>query len=299
MFVSDKWKDYELLYCGGGEKYERWGDVILRRPDPQAVWPVIRNGKEISMDDLDKPNALYTRSDQGGGAWTKLKSFPSTWKIEYDSFGKKLTFIIEPTTFKHTGLFPEQASNWDFCGDLIEKAKAAGKKDIRILNLFAYTGAQTLACSAHGADEVVHVDASKGMIARAKEIIKASGLEGNYVRFIAEDCMKFVEREIRRGRKYDGIIMDPPSYGRGPKGELWKLEDSFYDLVKLCANVISDDPLFFIASSYATGITAQASGQIFKLALPGGKVEAEELMLPVSKMGVLLPCGQTARWSAK
>ena len=264
MFISDKWKDYELLYCGGGEKYERWGDVILRRPDPQAVWPVIRNGKEISMDDLDKPNALYTRSDQGGGAWTKLKSFPSTWKIDYDSLGKKLTFIIEPTAFKHTGLFPEQASNWDFCGDLIEKAKAAGKKDIRILNLFAYTGAQTLACSAHGA-----------------------------VR------QKFVEREIRRGRKYDGIIMDPPSYGRGPKGELWKLEDSFYDLVKLCANVISDDPLFFIASSYATGITAQASGQIFKLALPGGLVEAEELMLPVSKMGVLLPCGQTARWSAK
>lgn len=299
MFVSDKWKDYELLYCGGGEKYERWGDVILRRPDPQAVWPVIKNGQEISMDELDKPNALYTRSDQGGGAWTKLKSFPSTWKIDYDSLGKKLTFIIEPTAFKHTGLFPEQASNWDFCGELIEKAKAAGKKDIRILNLFAYTGAQTLACSAHGADEVVHVDASKGMIARAKENIKASGLEGNYVRFIAEDCMKFVEREIRRGRKYDGIIMDPPSYGRGPKGELWKLEDSFYDLVKLCANVISDDPLFFIASSYATGITAQASAQIFKLALPSGKVDAEELMLPVSKMGVLLPCGQTARWSAK
>ena len=299
MFVSDKWMDYELLYCGGGEKYERWGDVFLRRPDPQAVWPVIKNGKEVSMDELDKPNALYTRSDQGGGAWTKLKSFPSTWKIDYDSLGKKLTFIIEPTAFKHTGLFPEQASNWDFCGDLIEKAKAAGKKEIRILNLFAYTGAQTLACSAHGADEVVHVDASKGMIARAKENIKASGLEGNYVRFIAEDCMKFVEREIRRGRKYDGIIMDPPSYGRGPKGELWKLEDSFYDLVKLCANVISDDPLFFIASSYATGITAQASGQIFKLALPGGLVEAEELMLPVSKMGVLLPCGQTARWSAK
>ena len=299
MFVSGNWKDYELLYCGGGEKYERWGDVILRRPDPQAVWPVVKDGKEVSMDDLPKPSALYTRSDKGGGAWTRLKNFPSTWKIDYDSLGKKLTFRIEPTAFKHTGLFPEQASNWDFCGDLIEKAKVAGKKDIKILNLFAYTGAQTLACSAHGADEVVHVDASKGMIAWAKENIKASGLEGNYVRFIAEDCMKFVEREIRRGRKYDGIIMDPPSYGRGPKGELWQLEDSFYDLVKLCSNVLSDDPLFFIASSYATGITAQASGQIFKLAIPGGKVEAEELMLPVSKMGVLLPCGQTARWSAK
>ena len=274
MFISGNWKDYELMYAGGGEKYERWGNVILRRPDPQAVWPVIRDGREVSMDDLEKPHSFYTRSDKGGGAWTKLKS-------------------------KHTGLFPEQASNWDFCGDLIEKAKASGKKDIKVLNMFAYTGAQTLACAAHGADEVVHVDASKGMIARAKENIKESGLEDRYVRFIAEDCMKFVEREIRRGRKYDGIIMDPPSYGRGPSGELWKLEDSFYDLVKLCANLISDDPLFFIASSYATGITAQASGQILKLAIPGGKVDAEELMLPVSKMGVLLPCGQTARWTAR
>ena len=299
MFVSDKWKDYELLYCGNGEKYERWGNVTLRRPDPQAVWPVIKDGKEISMDDLDKPSALYNRSNTGGGAWTKLKSYPSTWKISYDSVGKKLTFIIEPTAFKHTGLFPEQASNWDFCGELIEKAKSSGKKDVKILNLFAYTGAQTLACAAHGADEVVHVDASKGMIARAKENIKESGLEERYVRFIAEDCKKFVEREIRRGRKYDGIIMDPPSYGRGPSGELWKLEDSFYDLVKLCANLISDEPLFFIASSYATGITAQASGQILSLAIPGGKVDAEELMLPVSEMGIYLPCGQTARWNAK
>ena len=299
MFISDNWKDYELLYCGAGEKYERWGDVTLRRPDPQAVWPVIKNGKEISMDELEKPSALYSRSNTGGGAWTKLKSFPSTWKISYDSLGKKLTFIIEPTAFKHTCLFPEQASNWDFCGDLIEKAKSSGRKDIRILNLFAYTGAQTLACAAHGADEVVHVDASKGMIARAKENIKESGLEDRYVRFIAEDCKKFVEREIRRGRKYDGIIMDPPSYGRGPSGELWKLEDSFYDLVKLCSNLISDEPLFFIASSYATGITAQASGQILKLAIPGGRVEADELMLPVSKMDAYLPCGQTARWKAK
>lgn len=299
MFVSDNWKDYEVLYCGSGEKYERWGDVLLRRPDPQAVWPVIRNGKEISMDELERPSARYNRSETGGGSWTKYKSFPSTWKIDYDSLGKKLTFIIEPTSFKHTGLFPEQASNWDFCGELIENSKQAGKKDIKILNLFAYTGAQTLACAAHGADEVVHVDASKGMIARAKENIKESGLEDRYVRFIAEDCKKFVEREIRRGRKYDGIIMDPPSYGRGPSGELWKLEDSFYDLVKLCSNLISDDPLFFIASSYATGITAQASGQILNLAIPGGRVDAQELMLPVTKMNAFLPCGQTARWTLK
>ena len=299
MFISGNWKDYELLYCGGGEKYERWGDVTLRRPDPQAVWPVIKDGKEISMDNLEKPCGLYNRSSTGGGSWTKLKNYPATWKIKYDSLGKELTFIIEPTSFKHTCLFPEQASNWDFCGDLIEKAKAAGRKDIKILNLFAYTGAQTLACSAHGADEVVHVDASKGMIGRAKENIKESGLEDRYVRFIADDCKKFVEREIRRGRKYDGITMDPPSYGRGPSGELWKLEDSFYDLVKLSANLLSDDPLFFVASSYATGLTAQASGQILKLAIPGGNVDAQELMLPVSKMDVMLPCGQTARWTAK
>lgn len=299
MFISGNWKDYELLYCGGGEKYERWGDVTLRRPDPQAVWPVIKDGKEISMDNLEKPCGLYNRSSTGGGSWTKLKNYPATWKIKYDSLGKELTFIIEPTSFKHTCLFPEQASNWDFCGDIIEKAKAAGKKDIKILNLFAYTGAQTLACSAHGADEVVHVDASKGMIGRAKENIKESGLENRYVRFIADDCKKFVEREIRRGRKYDGITMDPPSYGRGPSGELWKLEDSFYDLVKLSANLLSDDPLFFVASSYATGLTAQASGQILKLAIPGGFVDAQELMLPVSKMDVMLPCGQTARWTAK
>ena len=299
MFVSGNWKDYELLYCGGGEKYERWGDVTLRRPDPQAVWPVIKDGKEISMDNLEKPCGLYNRSSTGGGSWTKLKNYPATWKIKYDSLGKELTFIIEPTSFKHTCLFPEQASNWDFCGDIIEKAKAAGKKEIKILNLFAYTGAQTLACSAHGADEVVHVDASKGMIGRAKENIKESGLEDRYVRFIADDCKKFVEREIRRGRKYDGITMDPPSYGRGPSGELWKLEDSFYDLVKLSANLLSDDPLFFVASSYATGLTAQASGQILKLAIPGGFVDAQELMLPVSKMDVMLPCGQTARWTAK
>ncbi|MCR5329515.1 MAG: class I SAM-dependent methyltransferase [Saccharofermentans sp.] len=299
MFISGNWKDYELLYCGGGEKYERWGDVTLRRPDPQAVWPVIKDGKEISMDNLEKPCGLYNRSSTGGGSWTKLRNYPATWKIKYDSLGKELTFIIEPTSFKHTCLFPEQASNWDFCGDLIEKTKAAGKKEIKILNLFAYTGAQTLACSAHGADEVVHVDASKGMIGRAKENIKESGLEDRYVRFIADDCKKFVEREIRRGRKYDGITMDPPSYGRGPSGELWKLEDSFYDLVKLSANLLSDDPLFFVASSYATGLTAQASGQILKLAIPGGTVDAQELMLPVSKMDVMLPCGQTARWTAK
>ena len=297
MFVADRWADYEILFAGSGEKYERWGEILLRRPDPQAVWPVIDNGEVVQMDSLPRPDAVYHRSDKGGGSWTKNKSFPQSWKIGYDCLGKELSFTVEPTSFKHTGLFPEQAVNWDFCGELIEGAAAKGKNEIRILNLFAYTGAATLACAAHGATEVVHVDASKGMIARAKENVSASDLTESYIRFIADDCQKFVEREIRRGRKYEGIIMDPPSYGRGPSGELWKLEDSFYDLVKLCANLISDDPLFFIASSYATGITAQASGQILNLAIPGGNVDAEELMLPVSKMNALLPCGQTARWT--
>ncbi|MCR5341445.1 MAG: class I SAM-dependent methyltransferase [Saccharofermentans sp.] len=297
MFVADKWKDYEILYAGKGEKYERWGNVKLLRPDPQAVWPVIEGGKVTSMDKVSSPDARYSRSSSGGGSWTRLSQMPSSWKISYDSLGKKLTFIIEPTSFKHTGLFPEQAVNWDFCGKLIEDAAAKGKKEIRILNLFAYTGAATLSCAAHGASEVVHVDASKGMIARAKENVAASDCTGSYIRFIADDCQKFVEREIRRGRKYEGIIMDPPSYGRGPSGELWKLEDSFYDLVNLTSNLLSDDPLFFIASSYATEITAEASGQILSLGINGGRVDAGEIGLPVSRMGINLPCGSVARWT--
>lgn len=301
MLAASSWKDYEILYAGSGEKYERWGNITLRRPDPQAVWPVIDSGKVISMDDLKTPSAVYNRSREGGGSWDRLAKFPPGWNISYDSLGRKLTFGIELTSFKHTGLFPEQAVNWDFCGNLIEDAKQKGKENITVLNLFAYTGAATIASAAHGADEVVHVDASKGMIAKAKDNVKLSGLEDRYIRFIADDCRKFVEREIRRGRHYDGIIMDPPSYGRGPSGELWKLEDSFYDLMKLTAGLLSDDPLFFIASSYATGITAAASGQIMDLALRdhGGKVEADEIGLPISHMGIVLPCGQVARWTAK
>ena len=251
------------------------------------------------MDDLPAPDAIYHRSDKGGGSWTRYSQIPSSWKISYESIGKKLTFIVEPTSFKHTGLFPEQAVNWDFCGGLIEDAVRRGRKEIRILNLFAYTGAATLAGAAHGATEVVHVDASKGMIARAKENVAASGLTDSYIRFIADDCKKFVEREIRRGRKYEGIIMDPPSYGRGPSGELWKLEDSFYDLVSLTSGLISDDPLFFIASSYATGITAEASGQILSLGIKGGNVSAGEIGLPVTKMGINLLGGSVARWTPK
>lgn len=291
MFVSDKWKDFEVISCSRGEKYERWGNIYLRRPDPQAIWPV---------EDFDKvcdPHAVYSRSSSGGGSWTRLRSMPSNWKIKYNSLGKELTFIIEPTSFKHTGLFPEQAANWDYCGRLIEQAKSQGKEEIKILNLFAYTGGATIASSAHGATEVVHVDASKGMIARAKENVAASGLGDNYIRFIAEDCQKFVEREIRRGRKYDGIIMDPPAYGRGPSGELWKLEDSIYEFVARAGLLLSDDPLFFLISSYATEITGEAVAQVMKLALPKGVVESGELGLPVTRENICLPCGCVTRWS--
>jgi len=291
MFVADRWEDFEVISCADGEKYERWGNIMLRRPDPQVIWPI---------EDFDKicdPHAVYNRSSSGGGSWTKLKSMPASWKIGYDCLDKHLTFIIEPTSFKHTGLFPEQAANWDFCGKLINDAKKAGKKDIKILNLFAYTGGATIAASAHGADEVVHVDASKGMVARAKENVFASGLADNYIRFITEDCQKFVEREIRRGRKYDGIIMDPPAYGRGPSGELWKLEDSIFEFVSRAGLLLSDDPLFFLISSYATEISGEAVAQVARLALPEGRIDAGELCLPVKRHGIYLPCGCTMRWS--
>lgn len=300
MFVADKWEDFEVISAGNGEKYERWGNVYLRRPDPQAFWPIPEEYNNEGW--TNNVHAIYKRSSSGGGAWSRIKPMPQRWTISYDSLGKKMVFGIEPTSFKHTGLFPEQADNWDFCGRIIEEAKAKGRKDIKILNLFAYTGAATIATSIHGADEVVHVDASKGMILKAKENVKLSGIENNYIRFIAEDCNRFIERELRRGRKYDGIIMDPPAYGRGPSGELWKLEDSLYDLMSKCSEVLSDDPLFMICSSYASAITAKASADVMALAVAskrGGRIEAQELGLPIkdmSSLNVILPCGQTARW---
>lgn len=300
MFLANSWKDYEILYAGGQDKYERWGDVYLRRPDPQAIWPVFQGGREVSWNEIEAPNAAYNRSSTGGGSWQKLKSMPSKWNIGYDSLGKHLEFIIEPTSFKHTGLFPEQASNWDFAGKLISDAVANGRNDIKILNLFAYTGAATCAAAVHGAAEVVHVDSSKGMILRAKENVLASGLEDSYIRFINEDCRKFVEREIRRGRKYDGIIMDPPKYGRGPTGELWEIEKSLYEFVQRTSLLLSDDPLFVIISSYATEIGSSAVGNVLNLtcgAKYGGKAVCDELGLPVSRMNINLPCGQTARWT--
>lgn len=292
MFVADKWNDFEVLYAGDGMKSERWGDVYLMRPDPQAIWPM--------DDNKERMHAVYKRSSTGGGSWDRLRPMPNSWKISYDSLGKKLQFIIEPTSFKHTGLFPEQAANWDWFGNIIENAVKEGRDDIKILNLFAYTGGATCASACHGAAETVHVDASKGMIQRAKENIVSSELSDKYVRFIAEDCRRFVEREIRRGRKYDGIIMDPPKYGRGPTGELWEIEKSLYEFVDRCSLLLSDDPLFFLISSYATELGPSCAGNVLRKVVGskfGGSVSCDELGLPISKMGFDLPCGQSARWS--
>lgn len=295
MFLLDRFVDYELMYAGGGEKYERWGEVFLQRPDPQAVWPKTFEG---SPHVWPKPNAIYHRSETGGGYWSTLSAFPHKWKITYPAIGGPLTFVIEPTGFKHTGLFPEQGANWDFFGEIIRKAAEEGREP-RILNLFAYTGGATLAAAVAGAKEIVHVDASKGMIARAKENMTASGLESAYIRYIAEDCNRFVEREIRRKRKYDGIIMDPPAYGRGPSGELWKLEDALFPLVEKCCDLISDTPLFFVLNSYASSLTSLVMENIMKLTIQrrfGGTVASGELGLPASQMNIILPCGSTARW---
>lgn len=295
MFISERFVDYELLYAGDGEKFERWGDVLLQRPDPQAIWP-----KDDGATDLPwpKPNALYHRSDSGGGFWSTLIPFPHKWKIDYPAVGGRLTFIVEPTGFKHTGLFPEQGANWDFFGEIIQKATQKGR-DVRILNLFAYTGGATLAAAVAGAKEIVHVDASKGMISRAKENMVASDLQDSYIRYIAEDCNRFVDREIRRKRKYDGIIMDPPAYGRGPSGELWKLEDALFPLVEKCCSLLSDQPLFFVINSYASSLSALVTENIIKLTVErrfGGKTTSGELGLRASRMNIVLPCGSTARW---
>ncbi|HOO61974.1 MAG TPA: class I SAM-dependent methyltransferase [Bacillota bacterium] len=298
MFIANRWKDYELLYAGEGEKFERWGSTFLARPDPQAIWP--KTGyADMEEAEWPIPHARYYRSETGGGHWEKERPMKPKWTISYDFSGHPLTFIIEPTSFKHTGLFPEQAANWDFCGDLIAKRAKAGKAP-RVLNLFAYTGGATLACAAAGASEVVHVDASKGMIARAKENVTASHLEDAYIRFIAEDCSRFVEREIRRGRTYDAIIMDPPSYGRGPSGELWKLEEALFPLVEKCAQLLSDNPLFFLVNSYTTGLSGLVVEDILRLTVckrHGGSVDAQELGIPATKMDLVLPCGSTARWT--
>ena len=284
MWVADGWKDYELIDCGRGEKLERWGDQLLVRPDPQAIWNTPRTHRGW------KQNAgRYARSSTGGGAWDN-KSMPQRWTVDY----KDLTFNIKPMNFKHTGLFPEQAANWDW---MREKIRNAGRP-ISVLNLFAYTGGATVAAASAGAS-VCHVDAARGMVSWAKENAAASGLADRPIRWIVDDCGKFVEREIRRGHKYDAIIMDPPSYGRGPGGEVWKLEDSIWDFLTLCSGVLSDEPLFLLLNSYTTGLAPASLTYLVKSVLSkkfGGSAESRELGLPVTDSGLILPCGASCRW---
>lgn len=287
MRLSDEWLDYECIDAGGAEKLERWGNVILRRPEPQAMWPIVMDDKWI------KVSGTYYRFKDGGGHWEFNDKLPDYWTVKY----KDLQFKVSPTNFKHTGLFPEQATNWDF---MMNKIRNAGRS-IKVLNLFAYTGAATMACSKAGAEVVVHVDSAKGMVAWAKENMHLCGLDDNYIRFIVDDCLKFVEREIRRGNKYDAIVMDPPSYGRGPNGEVWKLEHNLEYLVKKCAELLSDEPLFFLINAYTTGISSTVLYNILKLTVEktyGGKIDNGEVGLPITKNGLVLPCGIYGRWQS-
>jgi 23S rRNA (cytosine1962-C5)-methyltransferase len=286
MWVSEHWKDYALLDCGSGEKLERWGDYTLVRPDPQAIWNTPRQHPGWA-----KPHGVYARSNTGGGEWVK-KNLPPRWELHYG----ELTFNIKPMNFKHTGLFPEQAANWDFA---MERIRAASRP-VSVLNLFAYTGGATVACAAAGAS-VCHVDAAKGMVSWAKENAKSSGLEDAPIRWIVDDCAKFVEREIRRGRRYDAVIMDPPSYGRGPSGEIWKLEDNLFPFLDLVVQVLSDQPLFFLVNSYTTGLAPSVLTYLLETLITkrhGGTTESRELGLPVEASGLILPCGATGRWTA-
>lgn len=283
MWLADSWKDYEVIDCSKGEKLERWGDYILVRPDPQVIWDTPRKEKG-----WHKMNAHYHRSKKGGGEW-EFFDLPQQWSIHY----RNLTFQLKPFSFKHTGLFPEQAANWDWFSELIKKAG----RPVKVLNLFAYTGGATITAAAAGAS-VTHVDASKGMVTWAKENAASSGLADAPIRWIVDDCVKFVEREIRRGNHYDAIIMDPPSYGRGPKGEIWKIEESIHPLVKLCAQLLVDRPLFFLINSYTTGLQPAVLSYLIGTELKRfpGKVTADEIGLPVSSNGLTLPCGASGRF---
>ena len=287
MWKAEKWKDYEVLDTSDGEKLERWGKYYLVRPDPQVIWFTPKEDRR--WRDFD---ARYARSNSGGGQWSRNR-LPERWQIRY----RELTFNVKPMNFKHTGVFPEQAANWDFIDAQI---RSAGRR-INVLNLFAYTGGATLAAAAAGAS-ACHVDAAKGMVAWAKENAASSGLSEAPIRWIVDDCAKFVEREIKRGRRYDAVIMDPPSYGRGPSGEIWKLEKDLYPFVKLVAGVLSDEPLFFIINSYTTGLAPSVLTCLLKTVIEprfGGHTESDELGLPVTDSGLVLPCGATGRWTSK
>jgi len=286
MWIADKWKDYEVIDCSGGEKLERWGDYTLVRPDPQVIWDTPK--KEKGWKHM---NGHYHRSKKGGGEW-EFFHLPEQWSIHY----KDLTFHLKPFSFKHTGLFPEQAANWDWFSDKIQNAG----RPVKVLNLFAYTGGATLAAAKAGAS-VTHVDASKGMVTWAKENAAASGLKDAPIRWLVDDCVKFVQREIRRGNHYDAIIMDPPSYGRGPKGEIWKIEESIHPFIQLCVSLLSDHPLFFLVNSYTTGLAPAVLTYMLCTELKkfSGCVESQEIGLPVTSTGLVLPCGASGRWEAR
>ncbi len=299
MWLADNWNDYEVLDTSSGEKLERWGDYLLIRPDPQVIW-----NTEKKARGWRKCSGHYHRSTRGGGEW-EFFDLPKQWQIRY----RNLTFNLKPFSFKHTGLFPEQAVNWDWCSakirDEIKRRENSGDLDsetgmtrpVRILNLFAYTGGATLSAAAAGA-QVTHVDASKGMVTWARENAESSGLSGRPIRWLVDDCTKFIEREIRRGHHYDGIIMDPPSYGRGPKGEIWKMEENIYPFLELCAKLLSDDAIFCLINSYTTGLAPSVLTYMLSVALEdrGGKIESSEIGLPVTSTGLVLPCGSTGRW---
>lgn len=285
MWIANQWKDYEVIDTSTGEKLERWGDYILVRPDPQVIWNTPKNNAGWR-----KKNGHYHRSVKGGGEW-EFWNLPEEWSIHY----KELTFHLKPFSFKHTGLFPEQAVNWDWFSELIRNAG----RPIKVLNLFAYTGGATLSAAKAGAN-VTHVDASKGMVAWAKENAAASGLKDAPIRWLVDDCVKFVEREIRRGNQYDAIIMDPPSYGRGPKGEIWKIEESIYPFIELTTQILTDKPLFYLVNSYTTGLQPAVLTYMIQTALVprfGGVVESSEIGLPVSSNRLVLPCGASGRWT--
>ena len=286
MYLSSGWKDYEIIDAGGGDKLERWGEVTLLRPDPQAVWPIQNPGLNV--------DARYIRSNTGGGHWEYRRSLPESWNIRY----RDLSFIVRPTGFKHTGLFPEQAVNWDFMRSVVRRFKDKyPEKPFRVLNLFAYTGGATCALAAEGA-EVVHVDAAKSIVQWAKSNLLESGLSEKPVRFIVDDCMKFVQREARRGHFYEGILMDPPSYGRGPDGEMWRIESGLYPLVEACVKLLSEDASFFLINSYTTGLAPTVLTDVLKVALSGfgGRVESDEVGLPITRGSLVLPCGATGRF---
>ena len=285
MNLASDWNDYQILDMANGEKLEKWNNITLVRPDPQIIWK-----QKTYPEKWKKADAKYSRSNTGGGAWNYNKKLPSAWQVKY----KNLTFNIKPMGFKHTGLFPEQAVNWDW---MINKIKSTNK-EIRVLNLFAYTGGATVACLSAGAS-VCHVDSSKGMVSWAKENVTSSGLQDRKVRYIVDDVVKFVNREIRRGNKYDAIIMDPPSYGRGTNGEVWKFEDNIYDLVELCSKVLTDKPLFFLINSYTTGISSMVLENILKLNIHAkGKFSNGEIGIPMQNSNLVLPCGIYGRWES-